>query len=469
MSVAARARKALDLPVLECAREMRAEKLSPVALAEAALERIERLAPGLGCFVTVTPDRALRDAHAAEADLDAGRDRGPLHGIPFGLKDNVDTAGIRTTWGTDLYADRVPERDATVARRLHAAGAVLIGKLAMTELALGGSSAASSISGACRNPWDPARWAGGSSSGPAAAVAARLVGFSIGTDTTGSLLGPAALCGVAAHRPTFGAVPRAGVLPYAYSLDKVGVMARTAADCAAVLGVIGGRDRADPSSVDIRLAFGAGHHHARGLKVAVLDPVPGEADTVELKGLFKDALDELARAGFELERTALPDLAWIEVMRVILDAEAEVAFDELISSGRIAGLRDPDYRGKPWPTLEGRPSDYVRAQTVRAELQKFVAEFFRGFAFVVSPVSSVAPLVAEPIRLKGGDRMNVIGNLLGLPSVSVPMGFLGPGRMPASFTITGPAMEDGLVLAAAERYQKHTAWHHERPPLLRES
>lgn len=461
----------LDGSLADCASEIRAGRVSPVELAEAALDRCAKLGPVLGCFVTFTPDRALADARKAEEDLRHARHRGPLHGIPFGLKDNIDTAGIRTTWGSDLYAQRVPERDATVVSRLASAGGVLVGKLALTELAMGVSDPHSSISDACRNPWSTAHWAGGSSGGPAAAVAARLVPFALGTDTTGSLLVPAAFCGVTGHRPTYGVLSRAGVLPYAFSLDRVGVLARSALDCATVLSCLAGRDPADASSVDAPFGLPAVEPaRARGLRAAVLDLLPGDPAPPEISVLYDEALAVLREAGIELQRAVLPQLPFGDVLHVIMEAEAEIAFDDAIASGGISELRDPFHRGRPWTSLEGRPSDYVRAQVVRAELQRAMREFLREFDLVISPNGTRPPLVDERLRATvGGDPMNVAGTLLGLPATAVPIGNAGPRRLPVSLTVTGRPLEDARVLAAAASYQSRTTWHLQRPPLAHAS
>lgn len=463
--------EALDLSILELRRRIADRSLSPVALAEASLDRVGRLDPRLRAFVTVTPEVALAEARGAEAELRRGRSRGPLHGIPYGLKDNIDTRGIRTTWGARPYAGRVPDRDATVVERLREAGAVLLGKLSMVELAggLGTTSAHASITGACRNPWDPLRWAGGSSSGPAAAVAAGLVGFALGTETSGSLLYPAALCGVTAFRPTYGVVSRAGVLPYAYSLDKLGPMARSAADCAAVLAAVAGRDRLDRSSVRAPRGLGRAEPRlARGLRVAVIDlprrphPVPPGMDR-----RFGDALGALERAGLKLEAASLPALPWLEVVDVIVEAEAEVAFEDLIRSGRVRDLADPSHRARAEGYHRaGRPSDYVKASVARSAMREAALEFFRGYDLAVSAtIAAVAPLVDEPLPEVSGSHLSLMGNLLGLPAASVPMGFIGPGRLPVGLTIVGRPMEDAKVLAAAALYQSATAWHRERPPI----
>src|SRR5947209_6348991 len=241
----------LHAPVRELAALVRGRRLSPVALAEAYLERLTRLGPKLGAVVTVTRDLGLKEAKAADREIRAGRYRGPLHGIPYGVKDLLATRGIPTTWGAAPFKDRVLDLDATVVRRLRAAGAVLVAKLAMVELAggFGYNHADASFTGPGRNPWDTAYWSGGSSSGPAAAVAAGLVTFAIGSETSGSIITPAAYCGVSGLRPTYGRVSRHGAMALSWTLDKLGPICHCADDCGLVLAAIAGRDPPDPTTV----------------------------------------------------------------------------------------------------------------------------------------------------------------------------------------------------------------------------
>ena len=455
---------ALDLPLLECARLIRSGAVSPVALAEAALQRAAGRGKELNCFVTVTPEVAREEARRAEREVRSGQHLGPLHGIPYGLKDNIDTAGIRTTWGARPYADRVPERDATVVERLRRAGAVLVGKLSMTEMA-GGFAPRwphASINGACRNPWDPSRSAGGSSSGPAAAVAARLLGFALGTETMGSLMNPAAYCGVTALRPTYGLVPKAGVLPFAHTLDKVGTFCRTATDCAAVLDALAGEDPRDPTSVPRPKDLGhAVPGRGAGLRAAVLELPTSFPIPAAIPVFYREALEVLRQGGLRLERAALPPLPWREVADVVMVAEAEVAFDDLLRSGRADQL--VDFRGPP--DLGGRPSDYVRAMAIRTEMQRQLRAFFARYDLIVSANNPVVPApLDQPIPGFGADALRAAGNLAGLPSVAVPMGFLTGPKLPVGLAITGPPGGDSAVLDAAALYQSRTAWHLEHPP-----
>ncbi len=459
--------------VAALSRRLRARELSSIDLAEACLARIDALAPGLGCFVTVTAERARSDAREAEASLLAGRWRGPLHGIPMGLKDVLDTAGIRTTFGARPYTDRIPARDATVAARLADAGAVLAGKLSTIELAggLGYRSAAAALNGACRTPWDLERWAGGSSSGPAAAVAAGLVPFAIASETWGSLTTPAAFCGVTGFRPTYGTLSRHGAMPLSYTMDKLGPICRSAEDCAIVLSVLAGADPRDPSSIPPPPGLGRVRPELpRGLRVGVLGFPPGKEPLAGAREAFAAAQDLLRAAGAILEEAALPALPYEEVAAVILEAESANAFEELVRSGRTRELADPSHASRSPADYAPRATsaDYVRAARVRGEIQRALARFFERHDLVLAPNAPFAPpRVDEPLQgpWAAQDPLGAAGNLAGLPAVALPMGLA--GGLPLSMQLAGPPLEDARVLSAAALFQSRTSHHLQRPPLAK--
>ncbi len=452
---------------------IRARELSPVDLTRAVLARIEALAPRLGCFVTVTADRALADARRAEAELAAGRWRGPLHGIPCGLKDVIDTRGIRTTFGARPFAERVPDRDATVAARLADAGAVLCGKLSTIELAggLGYSSPAAALNGPCRNPWDPERWAGGSSSGPAAAVAAGLLPFALGTETLGSITCPAAFCGVTGYRPTYGVLSRHGVMPLGYTLDKVGPLCRAAEDCALVVSVLAGADPRDPAS----LPPPPGLQRLRpdlapGLRIGVITFPQGKEPLAGAQEAFQAARQVFRDAGAILSEATLPGFPYDEVVNVLLAAEAANAFEELVRSGRTRELADPSHRTRAPADYLPRASsaDYVRAARIRGEIQRALARFFEQHDLVLAPNLPFAPpRLDEPLASttwwEAPDPLGAGGNLAGLPAAAFPIGLA--GRLPLSAQLVGPALEDARVLGAAAVFQARTSHHLQRPPL----
>jgi len=450
---------------------LRARELSPVDLAQSCLARLQRLGPGLGAVVTVTAERALAEARAAEAELAAGRWRGPLHGIPYGLKDLVDTRAIATTWGARPCADRVPAEDATVAARLAEAGAVLVAKLAMIELAggLGYHTGSASLTGPCRTPWDTARWAGGSSSGSAAAVAAGLVPFAIGSETWGSITCPAAFCGVTGLRPTYGVVSRAGAMALSYTLDKLGPLSRSARDCALVLDAIAGEDVRDASSV----AAPPGLARVRpeipaGLRVAVLGfeglPAPAPA-TAEA---FQAAQAVFREAGALLEAAALPDLPYEPLADLFLSAEAASAFEPLIRSGRTRELSDPSHRTRRPEDYQPAASaaDYVRAMRVRGEVQRRLGAFFERWDLVLAPNLPVKPPRVEEdfdALFAFPDPLGAAGAVAGLPALALPMGFT--DGLPVSLQLVGPPRSEARLLCAGALFQARTTFHLARPPL----
>jgi aspartyl-tRNA(Asn)/glutamyl-tRNA(Gln) amidotransferase subunit A len=450
--------------------QLRARTLSPVDLAETCLDRLRRLGPRLGAVVTVTEERALAEARVAEAELAAGRWRGPLHGVPYGLKDLVDTRGIPTTCGARPLADRIPERDATVVTRLAEAGAVLVAKLSLIELAggLGYHTGMASLTGPCRNPWDTTRWAGGSSSGPAAAVAAGLVPFALGTETWGSIMCPAAFCGVTGLRPTYGAVSRAGVMALGYTLDKVGPLARSAEDCALVLAALVGEDPRDPSTVPPPPALARVRAEVpRGLRVALLD-VPGPALPPAAAAGLAAAAAALREAGAILEPARLPDLPYEPVARLLLEAEVAAALEPLIRSGRTRELADASHRDRTPEDYQPRAgaADYVRATRVRGEVQRALARFFERYDLVLAPNLPVTPPRVDEVHdelFAAPDPLGAAGAVAGLPALALPCGF--EAGLPVSLQLVGPPLSEARLLSAGALLQARTGFHRPRPPL----
>lgn len=460
------------LPVADLASRIRSRRLAPVELTEAYLDRIRRHDAKLNAFATVTADLALQQARAAEREIHSGSYRGPLHGIPYGAKDLLATAGIRTTWGAVPTRNQMFDKDATVVRKLRDAGAVLLGKLAMVEFAgcVGYRFADASLQGPGRNPWDPERWTGGSSSGSGAAVSAALVGFALGTETWGSILCPSAFCGVTGLRPTYGRVSRAGGMVGAFTFDKIGPIARSATDCRIVLQAIAGPDPDDASASrePVRLD-GRGPDLSR-LKAALvpLDFAKAKGAEPEVKAAFDAAVTELRAAGLKLEEAALPDFPASEVANVIITAEALSTFENFYKDGTIRDLRDPyaPYQRDVARALTG--PDLVKAWRMRALLQEKMAEFFSRYDVIVSPnFMSVAPPIREDLNktLPYSDPVGAIGNACGLPAIALPCGF-GGGRMPAGFQIVGSAFDEATLLHLGEVFQGRTRFHRERPPLF---
>ncbi|HET8540850.1 MAG TPA: amidase [Anaeromyxobacter sp.] len=448
---------------------VRTREVSPVALVEAALARADA-AGRLGWIVTLTAERARAAARDAEAEIGAGRWRGPLHGIPCGLEDLVDTRGVRTTRGARPYAERVPERDATVAARLAEAGAVLVAKLATIELGgrLGYGTPAASLSGPCRNPWDPDRWAGGAAGGPAAAVAAGVVPFAIGVDVRGSLTDPAAFCGVTALRPTYGVLPRTGVGAGAYTFAVPGPVARSADDCAAVLATLAGADPRDPSSIaPPRAVERVRPELARGLRVGVLAAAPGREPLPAAAAALASAQDVLAAGGAIVEPAELPALPFEEIAAVLLEAEAANALEDVVRSGRTRELDDPSHRGKGPDEYAPRATsaDYVRAARLRGEAQRAMARLLERHDLLLAPnLPVLAPRVGDglaPLRAPG-DPLGAAVALAGLPAAAIPIGFA--RGLPLSALIVGPPLEEARLLSAAASFQARTSHHLQRPP-----
>jgi aspartyl-tRNA(Asn)/glutamyl-tRNA(Gln) amidotransferase subunit A len=460
----------LYLSVTGLSSRIRARKLSPVELAEAYLDRIARLSPRLNAFETVTGDQALMLARLAEGEIQRGRWRGPLHGVPWGAKDLLATAGLRTTWGAVPLKEQVFDSDATVVGRLREAGAVLLGKCAMIEFAggLGYRFANASVSGPGRNPWDTRRWTGGSSSGSGAAVAAGLVAFALGTETWGSILCPSAFCGVTGLRPTYGRVSRAGAMVCSWSSDKVGPLARSAADCRLVLKAIAGADPADPSSSDEPVDLKPRRLEPARLRAALvpLDFSVKGAEP-EVKAAFDAAVAELRAAGLVLEEAKLPEMPASELAGIIITDEALSAFERFYQDGSVRQLRDAYAPYQPEINAAVTGADLVKAWRIRHALQQRMADFFAAYDVIVTPnFLSVAPRIEDDLyqSLPYADPVGAVGNACGLPAIALPCGF-GKDHLPVGFQIVGPPFSEGLLLDLGELYQKRTAWHLERPAL----
>jgi aspartyl-tRNA(Asn)/glutamyl-tRNA(Gln) amidotransferase subunit A len=329
-------------PVRELSELVRARQVSPVELAEFYLDRLERIGPRYNAVVTVMREHALGRRGAPRDEIAAGRWRGPLHGIPYGAKDLLATAAAPTTWGAAPYREQRFDFDATVIRKLEAAGAVLCAKLAMIELAggMGYRQPHASFSGPCINPWDAQAWTGGSSSGSGAAVASGLVPFAIGSETWGSILSPAGYCGLAGLRPTYGRVSRHGAMALCWTLDKLGPLALTADDCGLVLDAIAGADPDDPTASDRPYRYDTAN--ARSFRFGMIKGVTEGCEEAVVEN-FTRSLENLRKIG-TVEEVTLPDLPWEQITRIILQVEAAAAFEDLIEAGGIAELAAPEVR-----------------------------------------------------------------------------------------------------------------------------
>jgi aspartyl-tRNA(Asn)/glutamyl-tRNA(Gln) amidotransferase subunit A len=453
----------------EVGRLYRSGELSPVEVTQLTLERIEALNPTLNAFITVTSDVAMQAASRAEHELRAGTDRGPLHGIPVALKDLVDTAGIRTTAGSRILADHVPGQDAPIVTRLKDAGAVIIGKTNMLEFAYG---IVHPDYGATWNPWDPQRTAGGSSGGSAAAVAAGLCYAAAGTDTGGSIRIPAAYCGVAGFKPTYGLVSLEGIFPLSWSLDHLGPMARTSEDAAILLATLAdvspsdfgptaisnviGRSASDEAISALEgVRFGLLAQHLQG---AELEPAVRDA--------FDDAISRLQDAGAQIQDVKIPDLEFAdETLLTVITPEASAIHARWIAE------RPADYAPMTRQQIElgfAVPAvTYVRAQQYRRHL---TAQFMRAFQQVDAILSPTSPWVApqEDPSVVGDEgsaeaRRTAPYNLTGLPAHTVPCGFSSEG-LPVALQIATRPGADALALGIGRAFERLSGLQPLRPP-----
>lgn len=464
----------LYLSVRQLGDRIHRRQLSPVALAESYLERSHRWGPQYNAYVTITDDLALRQARAAEREIAAGHYRGPLHGVPYAAKDLVAVAGYPTTWGARPFAKQVFDYNATVIERLNQAGAVLIGKAAMIELAggLGYESANAALTGPCKNPWNPQYWTCGSSAGSGAIVASAMAPWALGSDTRGSIICPSAWCGIAGMRPSFGRVSRHGAMAIAYTMDKLGPMARTADDCGLVLSVIAGHDPRDHDSLPSSLAafpYPAAPATAGPLRVGRLTNVWNKMDP-GLEQALDDALKVMERTGAKLSDVQVPNGPYEEAAELTILMEAASSFQDLIHSGRCAQLDDPLGRINGYASEQFTAPEYLQVQRVRLQLQRQIDRLFDNFDVLTTAGQSTAasPLKAppddgteEPLERRAPDG---ISSLCGLPAITVPCGF-SREKLPFGIQFIGRALHDHAVIAAAHHFQVHTDWHLRRPPL----
>jgi aspartyl-tRNA(Asn)/glutamyl-tRNA(Gln) amidotransferase subunit A len=462
------------LTIAGAARLIKARKLSPVELARASLERIERLQPTLGAFITVTADLAMRQARTAENEIARGDYRGPLHGVPFTLKDLYFTKGIRTTAGSRILADHVPDFDAPTTERLYRAGAVLLGKTNLHEWACGVTTD-NPFFGTCHNPWKVGHIPGGSSGGSAAAVAASLGLASLGSDTGGSIRIPAHMTGIVGHKPTYGLVPRTGILPESWSFDHGGPMTRTVEDAAIVLQAIAGHDPRDPSASAMAVPnFRRGlRGGVKGLRVGVPANYYFDGLHPEVAVAVRQAIAGLAELGARLVDVQIPEAA------VAMDCCFVIAWAEAAHYHRDWVLNRPqDYGADLRDLLEASmtylATDLLQAFRVRARIRHAFRQLFETVDVLVSPTG---PLPATPHGATavdvGGRRISVmesaarltaLANVTGEPACSVPCGFTEDG-LPVGLMVHGPAFRDALVLRVAHAYERANDWHKRRPIL----
>jgi aspartyl-tRNA(Asn)/glutamyl-tRNA(Gln) amidotransferase subunit A len=458
--------------ISELAAQLRARRLTSVELTEGYLARLEKFGPRLNAVATVMRGSALEEARAADKEIQRGRYRGPLHGIPYGAKDLLATRDAKTTWGATPYKDQKFDYDATVIKKLRDAGAVLIAKLAMVELAggMGYNEASASLTGPCKTPWNTDFWSGGSSSGPGAATAAGLVAFAIGSETSGSIITPAAFCGLSGLRPTYGAVSRHGAMALCWTLDKLGPICRSASDCAVVFNAIAGRDPLDVASKD-RPAHGPSIA-ARGkrptLRLGAMKDSYDKAQP-EVKENFLRSLEVLKKfAKIEMD-VKLPDFPYGPAVGTIVDAEGAAAFRDLIESGRVQQLASPAGRVGGYAASLVTAVDYLHSMRLRVLMRRAWNEMFKKIDLLVAPSRGT---VSYPINKTFDQAYPGIGatspigasNLVGVPAISIPNGF-GQNNLPTGIQFIGPAWSEPTLIEIAQKCQQATDWHRRQPSL----
>ncbi|HEY6273321.1 MAG TPA: amidase [Terriglobales bacterium] len=460
----------LYLPVSELSRRIRQRQLSPVKLTETYLDRCRSIGPGLNAFVTLTPELAVTQARAAEKEITSGKYRGPLHGVPYAAKDLLAVKGYPTTWGARPYANQTFTSDATIIRKLNEAGAILLGKAAMIELAggMGYRYASASATGAARNPWNRDHWTCGSSSGSGAIMAAGLAAFALGTETWGSIICPSGFCGISGLRPTYGRVSRYGAMALSYSMDKIGPMCRTAADCDLVLRVISGHDSEDLGSLPESLAKYSGEEPGKApLRVGWLINQWKKVNP-DVEHAVTTARQVLAASPeIKISEVLLPEGPWEAAAGVIVSVEGAAAFRSLIHSGEVAELNDPVGKIGGYVNEEISAADFIAAQRIRSILQRKMDELFQQvdvLAAATLPVTATNVEANLDQALSFSDPIGGIGNFCGLPAVSVPCGF-GDNGLPVGLQFIGRALDDARVIAAARLYQSRTDWHTHHPKL----
>ena len=449
---------------------VRMRKVSSVELTRACLSRIERLNPKLNAFITVTAEQALDDARTADGEIGKGKWRGPLHGIPIALKDLIDTADVRTTAGSAVFADRVPREDAEVVRRLRNAGAIMLGKLNMHEFAYGDSSAQSHF-GPVRNPWDPTRVTGGSSGGSAAAVAAGLCYAALGSDTGGSIRQPAAYCGLVGLKPTYGLVSTRGVVPLSWSLDHVGPMCRSVMDVALTLQPIAGYDPLDSNSLavaslpDYTVSL---RGRMPALRLGIPKAVFYERLDPDIERAMNDALRVLRGVTASVRDVQLPPYKTLP----LVGAEAYAYHAPYFT--KTPNLYQPMTRRRLEAGATVTATAYIDARRELDRLRRAVVAVFNTVDLLVTPTTPVLPPTVETALKDTGTpppggvapslRNTQPFDIYGLPCISIPCGFSRTG-LPIGLSISGPHLGEATVLALAHLYEQATEWHRRRPML----
>jgi aspartyl-tRNA(Asn)/glutamyl-tRNA(Gln) amidotransferase subunit A len=441
------------------------EETTPRELTEYFLSRLEEHGSTLNAVVTITRNRAVKEAKKAEKELEEGKKRGVLHGIPYGVKDLLATeGGIPTTWGAAPFKHQVFDFDATVVNHLKEAGGILCAKLAMIELAggMGYKQPNASFTGPCSTPWNLEYWSGGSSSGSGSAVGAGIIPYAIGSETWGSILSPASNCGVAGLRPTYGLVSRYGAMALCWTLDKLGPLALNAEDCGLVLEAIAGYDPKDDSTTRKKFRF---KFDERDFNLAYFKDVTEGCDD-DVAQNFKNSFKVLEKFA-TIEELTLPDMPYEAITRTILNAEAASAFDDFTEKGLAAQLTAPEDRYGPYARQSVLAVDYLKALRLRKKMCKAAWESMEPFDAVIGPsrTSPATPIDQEFRKVSPSsirDVMGAIGNGAGLPSICVPNGYTSLG-LPTGIQFMGKPYKENSMLSVAIMFQRYTNWHLKHP------
>ena len=462
--------------VTELNAALRNREISSRELTKFFGKRLEKIGPQYNALACSLLKEARGQAKDADDEVKRERFRGPLQGIPYAVKDLIAVAKHPTTWGAKPFAEQVFDNDATVVQRLADLKAVLIGKLSMIELAGGGgySSAAASLQGPGLNPWNTKYWSGGSSSGSGAAVAAGLVPYALGSETSGSILTPACYCGVTGLRPTYGLVSRNGVMTLSWTLDKIGVLGRTAEDCGWVLRAIAGKDENDPGTAGKSFYYTPQFYQRfPDFKIGFATVDFAEWPDEALRPAFLNALSIVKSIGSQMIETTIPDFPYSPVIGTIIDSEAASVFERFIRSGQVEQLADQSQIDGLKASLNYSALDYLKAMRVRSQIQAAFHKLFGSVDLVIAPTHLSPPDRADQpfdeTEPKRPDQRGMVAglvqasNLCGLPAVTVPCGFV--NGLPIGLQIVGSAFSENRILALAREFQNRTDFHKQHPPV----
>ena len=464
--------------ITELSARLRKREFSAVELARAFCDRLEKTGPRYNAVALILRESAVRQAKEVDGDLKRERYRSLLQGIPYGAKDLLAVAAQVTTWGAKPYAAQVFDYDATVVRKLTRTGAILAGKLAMVELAGGGGYrfANASLFGPGINPWDRTRWSGGSSSGSGSAVAAGLVPWAIGSETSGSIITPSAYCGITGLRPTYGLVSRYGAMPLSWTMDKLGPMCRSVEDCGIVLAAIAGKDENDPGSAGKSFYYAPQFAKELSQIRVGFAPVDFESSAEPAtRDAFRQAIEVLRGIGLQLQEVKMGELPYGPVTNTVISAEAASVFEELITSGKVNELADKKQIAGLKAALGISARDYLRAMRARRLVQQEFRRLLTTVDVLLAPARyGVATRLSEPLdRASSGAggaaapaglrALIPASNLAGLPALCLPCGFA--EGLPVGIQLVSRPWTENTILSIGKEYQARTDWHRRRPPV----